>query len=44
MAWAAAGLFLSDRAEEAFGLVPTDKDKQKLQETVPKIQFVEGKK
>ncbi|KAF2217743.1 hypothetical protein CERZMDRAFT_31028 [Cercospora zeae-maydis SCOH1-5] len=41
MAWSAVGLFVSDRAEQAFGLVPTEQDKEKLHDSLPKIHFVE---
>ncbi|KAF2877562.1 hypothetical protein BDV95DRAFT_559563 [Massariosphaeria phaeospora] len=41
MAYAGAGLFLSDKAEEKFGLVPTEKDKEELQKALPKVTTVE---
>ncbi|TKA67220.1 hypothetical protein B0A55_08779 [Friedmanniomyces simplex] len=41
MAYATFGLLVSDKAEEALGLVPTEEDKQRLREAVPKIQTVE---
>jgi hypothetical protein len=41
MAYAVFGLTLSDKAEEAFGLTPTEKDKQALKESVPKVHMVE---
>ena len=41
MAYAAAGLFLSDKAEQTFGLVPTDQDKKALKDAVPKIHMVD---
>lgn len=44
MAWGAFGLFVSDKAEQAFGLVPTEQDKEKLQDSIPKIHFVEKEK
>ena len=40
MAYATLGLFLSDKAEETFGLVPSQEDKQRLQEAIPKIHVV----
>ncbi|KAI5366217.1 hypothetical protein Slin14017_G038570 [Septoria linicola] len=43
MAWGAIGLFISDKAEQAFGLTPTEQDKEKLQDAIPKIQFVVDK-
>jgi hypothetical protein len=44
IAWGALGLFISDRAEESFGLVPTEEDKRRLKEAVPKVHFVEKDK
>ncbi|USW54421.1 hypothetical protein Slin15195_G077400 [Septoria linicola] len=44
MAWGAIGLFISDKAEQAFGLTPTEQDKEKLQDAIPKIQFVDKEK
>ncbi|KAL5119366.1 hypothetical protein ACEQ8H_002635 [Pleosporales sp. CAS-2024a] len=41
MAYAAAGLFLSDQAEEKFGLAPTDKDMADLREALPKVTTVD---
>lgn len=41
MAYAAFGLLLSDKAEEAFGFTPTEKDKQDLREAVPRLHTVE---
>ncbi|RYO27097.1 hypothetical protein AA0113_g308 [Alternaria arborescens] len=41
MAYAGAGLYISDRAEEKFGLVPTDKDREELRDALPKITPVE---
>ncbi|KAF2125017.1 hypothetical protein P153DRAFT_389872 [Dothidotthia symphoricarpi CBS 119687] len=41
MAYAGVGLFLSDKAEEKFGLVPTEKDKEDLRNALPKITTVE---
>lgn len=41
MTYAAVGLFLSDKAEEKLGLVPTEKDKEDLREALPKIVAVE---
>jgi hypothetical protein len=39
--YATLGLFLSDKAEEVFGLVPTDKDRKALTESIPKLRTVE---
>jgi len=41
MAYAGAGLFLSDKAEEKLGLTPTEKDKEELRNALPKITTVE---
>lgn len=41
MAYAGAGLYLSDKAEEKFGLTPTEKDKMELREAMPRISPVE---
>lgn len=37
VAYASLGLFLSDKAEEKFGLVPTEKDREELKKAMPKI-------
>lgn len=44
MAYAAFGLLVSDKAEEALGLVPTEEDKQRLREAIPRIHTVERSK
>lgn len=44
MGYAMLGMFLSDKAEQSFGLTPTEQDKQRLKESVPKIHFVEREK
>ncbi|CAK4030817.1 hypothetical protein BAUCODRAFT_76314 [Lecanosticta acicola] len=44
MAYAGLGLFLSDRAEQTFGFTPTEQDRQRLQEAVPRIHVVEREK
>jgi hypothetical protein len=41
MAYAGLGLFLSNKAEEKFGLTPTDKDREELRNAMPKITTVE---
>lgn len=38
MAWAGLGLLLSDRAEEVFGLKPTEEDKEGLKDLLPKVR------
>ncbi|KAM3419995.1 hypothetical protein BST61_g3307 [Cercospora zeina] len=44
MAWGTFGLFVSDKAEQAFGLVPTEQDKEKLQDSMPKFHLVDKDK
>lgn len=44
MAYAVFGLTMSDKAEEAFGFTPSEKDKKDLREAVPKIHMVEREK
>ncbi|EOA83840.1 hypothetical protein ACJQWK_00766 [Exserohilum turcicum] len=41
MAYAGAGLYLSDVAEEKLGFTPTEKDKEELRDALPKIAAVE---
>ncbi|KAF2261245.1 hypothetical protein CC78DRAFT_583889 [Lojkania enalia] len=41
MAYAGLGLFFSDKVEEKFGFVPTEKDKEDLRRAMPKITTVE---
>jgi hypothetical protein len=41
MAYAGVGLYLSDKAEERFGLTPTEKDREELRDALPKITTVE---
>jgi hypothetical protein len=41
MGYAATGLFLSDKAEEKFGLTPTPEDHERLRQAIPKIRTVE---
>lgn len=41
MAYAGAGLLLSDQAEKTFGFVPTEADKERLERITPKIRTVE---
>jgi hypothetical protein len=43
MAYAGVGLFLSDKAEEKFGLTPTERDMAELREALPKITTVDRK-
>ncbi|KAF2637586.1 hypothetical protein P280DRAFT_521252 [Massarina eburnea CBS 473.64] len=41
MAYAGAGMFLTDKVEEKIGFVATDKDKEDLRQAMPKITVVE---
>jgi hypothetical protein len=41
MAYAGAGLYISDKAEEKFGLTPTEKDQQQLRDVIPKVSTIE---
>ncbi|OTA97294.1 hypothetical protein M434DRAFT_295274 [Hypoxylon sp. CO27-5] len=41
LAWGAIGLQLSDRAEERYGLKPTEEDKATLEKVMPRITAVE---
>ena len=41
MAYAGVGMFLSDKAEEKLGFVPTEKDKEDLRNAIPKITVVD---
>jgi hypothetical protein len=41
IAYAGAGMYFADKAEEKLGLVPTEKDKKELREAMPKLTMVE---
>ncbi|KAL6717172.1 hypothetical protein ACLMJK_005087 [Lecanora helva] len=41
MAWAGMGLFLSDKAEEKFGLRATEEDRRELEGLVPRVRRVD---
>lgn len=41
MGYAGFGILMSDQAERIFGMVPTDKDKERLKEVIPRIRVVE---
>ncbi|XXG99194.1 hypothetical protein Hte_005529 [Hypoxylon texense] len=41
LAWGAIGLHLSDRAEERYGLTPTEDDKAALAKVLPRITAVD---
>lgn len=41
MAYAGLGMFLSDKAEEKFGLVPTEQDREDLRNAIPKITTID---
>lgn len=43
MAYASAGLYLSDKFEEKMGWTPTEKDREELRNALPKIMVVERK-
>lgn len=44
MAWAGLGMFLTDKAEEKFDLVPTEADKRELARVMPRIIPVDKEK
>lgn len=44
MTYAVAGMFLSDKAEHAFGFTPTEQDRKRLQESMPRIHAVDREK
>ncbi|KAL6860135.1 hypothetical protein ACO1O0_004161 [Amphichorda felina] len=37
IAWGAAGLYLSDKAEERFGFTPSEEDKNELRKYKPQL-------
>jgi hypothetical protein len=41
LAWGGAGLYLSDQAEDRYGLKPTEKDKAELEKYAPKVVAVD---
>ncbi|KAK6440577.1 hypothetical protein LTR95_003203 [Oleoguttula sp. CCFEE 5521] len=41
MAYAGFGLLASDKAEQVLGYVPTEEDKRRLRESLPKVVTVE---
>lgn len=41
MAYAGFGMFVSDKAEEQLGFVPTEKDKEDLRKAIPRITTVD---
>lgn len=43
IAWGAAGLWLSDRAEERY-FVATDEERAKIEELKPRVTFVDREK
>lgn len=43
MAYAGAGLYISDRIEEKFGLTPTEQDREELRNALPKVMIVDKK-
>ncbi|KAK5138162.1 hypothetical protein LTR08_004857 [Meristemomyces frigidus] len=44
MAYAGFGIFASDLMESYFGLTPTDQDRQRLKEAMPKIHTIDREK
>ncbi|KAL1297066.1 hypothetical protein AAFC00_004653 [Neodothiora populina] len=41
IAWALAGQYLSDQAEQTLGFTPTEKDREELERKMPKIRVVD---
>lgn len=41
MAYAGAGLLVSDKAEQAFGYTPSEEDRRRLREVVPRVHLVD---
>jgi len=41
MAYAGAGMFLSDKVEEKMGFAPTEEDKEELRRAMPTITTIE---
>ena len=41
MTYAGFGILVSDKAEQVFGFVPTEQDKQRLQEAIPKVHALD---
>ena len=41
MAYAGFGLLVSDKAEQVFGYTPTEGDRQRVRDTMPRVQMVE---
>ncbi|EON68284.1 hypothetical protein W97_07542 [Coniosporium apollinis CBS 100218] len=41
MGYASVALMLSDKAEEALGMAPTERDKEELARAMPKIRTVD---
>jgi len=39
--WAGLGILLTDKAEERFGLVPTEKDREELERVLPRVRRVD---
>ena len=44
IAYGTLGLFVSDKAEQAFGFAPTEEDRRRLKEAIPKIHTIEREK
>ncbi|KAL1635724.1 hypothetical protein SLS58_010087 [Diplodia intermedia] len=41
LAWGTIGLYSTQATERAFDMVPTDEDKRKLDQAIPKISVVD---
>ncbi|MCJ1400892.1 hypothetical protein MMC11_004103 [Xylographa trunciseda] len=39
--WGGLGLLVTDQAEKKFNMVPTERDREKLEEVMPRITIVE---
>jgi len=39
--WGGLGLLFTDQAEKKFNMVPTEKDREKLEEVMPRITILE---
>ena len=41
LAWSGIGLWLTDKAEERFGMAPTEESKKELAAMIPRIRVVD---
>lgn len=44
IAYAFAGMFMSDQLEQVLGYVPTEDDKKRLKEAIPKVMIMDKDK